>query len=81
MPPKENFQQQERVRISTDLAGEAADKVDQICHKQGITMAELLRRSLALYAILMEEQNQGRTAVIFRRDKDNNETILYGLDI
>jgi hypothetical protein len=73
---------QERRNISFDLSAEAGEIFDSMQHKQDITDAELLRRSLAYYVYLQNNLAKPDDAiVIFRKTREGQAEIVKGLSI
>jgi hypothetical protein len=59
-----------RRRINFDVSAEAGDKLDELAKKSGKSMAEIIRTSLAIYAIMQEESAVGNSIGVLSKSKD-----------
>ena len=59
-----------RRRINFEVSAEAGDKLDELAKKSGKSMAEIIRTSLAIYAIMQEESAVGNSIGVLSKSKD-----------
>jgi predicted DNA-binding protein len=58
-----------RRRINFDVSAEAGDKLDELAKKSGKSMAEIIRTSLAIYAIIQEEKSLDHSIGVLSKEK------------
>lgn len=64
-------------RLNVNLNAETADALKAVAESKGITVTEAVRRSVAVYAFLMEEEKQGRhVQTATRKGKKVRELVL-----
>ena len=67
-----------KVRIQLDLAPKVSKILDEMVEKSGLsTRAELIRRAISIYNILLTEVNAGGQIVIVAPDDSKQRLFLY----
>ena len=53
-------------RLSVNVAADVGDAIDELAHKQGITITDLIRRAVSTYKFIYDEVGQGHKILVER---------------
>lgn len=66
-----------KVRLNLDMPAEVKEKIEALRDVNGIeNLSEVVRRALAVYELIMSEQEEG-AAIVFKKKDGKEQNIIF----